>query len=310
MKKIVSLIAVFALLLTATCIPVSAVANDPKWIDKESAENVAYSFAIVGDTQIITAIDAQSQLGSLDLSTYPQESVTGKGYVYNLYDWIVKNQDDKKIEYVLGVGDLTQNLDDGTLGVINNYAKMDWEVMEPALGLLQSADIPYSMARGNHDLESYFKSYVATSAYKDAHTGYYANDGATSVYDKISIGGVKYLILTLELCPSVAELEWAAGIIAANPEYKVIINTHAYMATSGNGWIASYGNDYARHIGDVDDGKYIVSGSGDTATYDVRQYIWDKLVSQYENIFMVVCGHIGADTVQVSTAEGKNGHTV
>lgn len=290
MKKIVSLIAVFALLLTATCIPVSAVANDPKWIDKESAENVAYSFAIVGDTQIITAIDAQSKLGDRDLSEYPE--CTGEGYVYNLYNWIVQNKAAKKIEYVLGVGDLTQNLDDGTLGVINNYAKKDWKEMEEALALLQDADIPYSMARGNHDNETYFNEYVGTSAYKSAHTGTYDTNDVTSVYKKISIGGVDYLILTLELCPSDEEIAWASNIITNNPGYKVIINTHAYMAGGGAYWVHTEGSH-----------PYVQDGNS-------GQNIWDKFVSQHKNIFMVICGHIGADTVQVSTAEGVNGNTV
>ncbi len=291
MKKIISLIALLAILLTATCIPVSAVANDPKWIDKAPAENVAYSFAIVGDTQIITAIDAQSKIGDEDLSAFLQES-TEKGYVYNLYNWIAENKAAKKIEYVLGVGDLTQNEDNGGL-FSTDYAEMDWKVMERALELLQGDDgIPYSMARGNHDNEEYFNAYVGNGgAYRSAHDGAYAEGDVTSVYKIITIGDVKYLILTLELCPSDDEINWAKGIIAANTDCKVIINTHAYMQRNGAYWVHNNNHDYA--------------SSGNSG-----QKIWENLVSQYENIFMVICGHIGADTVEVSTAQGKNGKTV
>ena len=299
MKRLIALFAVVAILAAACCMPVNATSNASKWIEKASAENVEYSFALVGDTQILTAFDAGTKLQSgPDSWAEYDPNLTGNNYLQKLYKWIVDNKTAKKIEYVFGLGDIAQhevsNEEHGPMGTA------DWEVVVPAVEQLKAANIPYSMARGNHDRADLFKKYIHTADYiatrdgmfEDPNPGKNPNWNVDSEYKCLELNGTKYLFLTLELCAKDAELEWASGVIADHPDYKVIINTHAYMQNGGPYWAHSSGNDYA------------------VATGNSGPQIWEKLVSKHENIFMVVCGHIGTKTVEVSTAVGDNGNTV
>ena len=299
MKRFISLLAVIALLAAACCIPVNATPNDPKWVDKEPAENVEYSFALVGDTQILTAFDAGTKLQT-DSSSWGEydPKYNNQNYLYNLYKWIVDNKTSKKIAYVFGLGDMAQhevsNEEHGPMGI------KDWEVVVPAVKQLEDANIPYSMARGNHDRADLFKKNIHTQAYLDTRDGVfndpdpgqYPDWNVDSEYKLFEINGTKYLFLTLELCAKDAELAWASDVIEQYPDHKVIINTHGYMANGGNYWEHSEGNSYA------------------VATGNSGPQIWKKLVSKHENIFMVLCGHIGTKTVEVSTAVGEHGNTV
>ena len=52
-----------------------------------------FSFAIVGDTQVQVEVDVRD----------------GTSYTANIYDYLVANKTSKKISYVFGVGDITQN---------------------------------------------------------------------------------------------------------------------------------------------------------------------------------------------------------
>ena len=57
------------------------------WVEKEPVTDYAFSFAVVGDTQTL-AYYYQTQFAQL-------------------YNWIVNNIESKKIEYVIGLGDIT-----------------------------------------------------------------------------------------------------------------------------------------------------------------------------------------------------------
>lgn len=299
MKRFISLLAVIAMISAICCVPVGAVKNDPKWIDKDPAENVAYSFALVGDTQILTAFDAGTKLQSgPDTWSEYDPNLTGNNYLQKLYKWIVDNKDERKIEYVFGLGDIAQH--EVWKEPHGSYAISDWEIAVPAIKQLEDANIPYSMARGNHDRADLFNKNIDTVYYRDNHDGFYDSD-VQSAYKLVTIGGTDYLFLTLELCPYDAELEWASDIIERYPDCKVIINTHGYMANNGIRWAHSSGNSYVYDNPSTPE----IEGSGNSGPQ-----IWEKLVKKHENIFMVLCGHIGANTIEVSTAVGDNGNTV
>lgn len=299
MKRIISLFAAIAMIAVVCCIPVNALKDDPKWIDKEPAKDVAYSFAIIGDHQILTAFDAGTKLQS-GPSTWGEydSDLVGNNYVYNLYKWIVDNKTSKKIAYVFGLGDLAQH--EVWAEPHGSYATADWQVVVPAIKQLENANIPYSMARGNHDRADLFNKHIDTTYYRNNHNGFYDSD-VQSAYKLITIGGTDYLFLTLELCPYDNELEWASDIIERYPDRKVIINTHGYMANNGIRWAHSSGNSYVYDNPSTPE----IEGSGNSGPQ-----IWEKLVKKHENIFMVLCGHIGANTIEVSTAVGDNGNTV
>ncbi len=237
----------------------------------------AFSLAVVGDTQML-----------LD---YAPENFS------KIYEWIVASKEAEKIEYVIGVGDITDDNDN-----VN-----EWPVAVAGIKMLNDK-IPYSLVRGNHDVwgdknPPYIDQYFANDSYytaqfADGKGGYYADGSVLNTWTTFTPAGsnVDFLLLNLDYCPADAVVEWAKGVVEAHPDHKIILNTHAY--TNGDG----------RHY-DIND---ITLGSLKSTPYDLNagDLLWEKLVSKYENFSMVFCGHVYSEHVKVTQRQGDNGNTV
>ena len=207
-------IALVALTLALTMIfSFSASAETPRWIEPEAhtpIDDFAYSFAVFGDTQIITHFDAR--LGTHNLNT--------------MYQWVVDNKEAKKIEYVIGLGDIT-----------NTTNAYEWTVAHRAIKKLDGV-VGYSLVRGNHDVErSFINTFGKHTPYTDTIEGYY--EGADKVlnnYRTLTVCGIKYLIMVLDYYPTNAELKWANQVVEEHPEHRVIVTTHSYLYKDGSLW--------------------------------------------------------------------------
>ncbi len=196
-----------------------------------------------------------------------------------LYDWIVDNAKDKKIAFVAGLGDITDADSD-----------LEWERAEPEIAKLNGV-VPYSIVRGNHDSVEQYEKYFSFDEYKDTVSGSF-KDSMLNTYHTIKVKGNKYLFLNLDLHMEDDVLAWANEIIAQHKDHNVIITTHIYIGASGK-----------------TDG--ISTSSLDR--YGAKNYpdaLWDKVVSQHENISMVLCGHVPTDNIIVNQREGVHGNTV
>jgi len=237
-------------------------ADTKTWFDGASPEEFLYSFAIVGDTQII----AQNHSSSF----------------HKIYDWILENSESKKIGYVFGLGDIT-----------NSSSTNEWNVAKENIFRLDGV-LPYSAVRGNHDKATAYNNVFATNPqYMSQFDGFYAENDARNTYRKITIGEVKYLMITLDYGASDDVLNWAGDIISKNKDYKVIITTHAYLYRDGS---------------TLDQGD--VCPPATTGGYNNGDHMWDKLISQYENIFMVISGHDPSAQVVMSQQTGVHGNLV
>ena len=254
--------------------------NDPEFITDKSAngfdakikksyltekaplEDYAYSFAVVGDTQIL-ALNYQDKFTAL-------------------YDWILGNVESKKIKFVLGLGDIT---DDDT--------NAEWALAKKNITRMNGV-VPYSLVRGNHDSINQMKKYFPMSEFGSTVTGTYESNSIINSYHKFAVGEVKYLVFTLDYGAFDEVLNWAAGIIEAHPDHNVIITTHAYMFRDGT----------TLDAGDV------VPPSNKGPKYNNGDHIWDKLVKKYENIVLVLSGHDPCDYVVAAQEKGVNGNTV
>ena len=79
-------------------------------------------------------------------------------------------------------------------------------------------------------------------------------------------------------------VDWAAGIVAANPDCRVILNTHGLLSTQ----MQTYSNA-------------------------IVQYLHKNLIIKYENIDLVLCGHdipFGDDGPVYKTITGNNGNKI
>ncbi|MBQ9080610.1 MAG: metallophosphoesterase [Clostridia bacterium] len=232
----------------------------------------AYSFAVVGDTQCLVY--------------YP----TTEGAVGTIYDWIVDNKESKNIQYVIGLGDITE---------YNTVA--EWEEVKPAITKMDGV-VEYSLIRGNHDVlkgddptlfNQYFASHKAYVDQFEKYGGFYEEGSVENTYRTMRIGNTDYLFLNIDYAPTDDILNWACSVIETYPEHKVIISTHLYMYCDST---------------TIDDDD--VGSVPDETTQNNGDDIWSKVVSRYENVQMVLSGHIISDHIRVRQEQGIHGNTV
>ena len=277
------------------------------WLDKDAVEPVTdyeYSFAVVGDTQTMCEKDPEA--------------------MESLYDWILTNKKNHKIEYVIGLGDIT---DDST--------DVEWDNAIQYINKLNN-EIPYVLTRGNHDDWDDFNRYLHNGYYENTVTGmmnsgtisltdinqpglkqvvsdddtisYVTLEGdqpeggdvvgdLTNSYRYFSVQGTDYLILTLDFAPTQETLDWANSVIEAHPDHKVIAVTHAYMYRDGTTIDAA----------DLYPPTYYVEGYKDQQNGDD---MWAKCFSKHENVLMVLSGHDPWQSVVYRQDEGEKGNLV
>ena len=186
--------------------------------------NYVYSFAVIGDTQNLNIYDLIDNTNNMS----------------TLYQWIADNQKTYNIQYVMGVGDITQAYHDGyaknnktykTPGVDTSNGVWDdeWKHAANALKILDDAGIPYSLVRGNHDMyagfngvfgvgnstfgtdsKEYYNDLLALSKQTDGKdsegndrymAGFRIEGRIEETYRKVTMGDQKYIIVTLDWHP-------------------------------------------------------------------------------------------------------------
>ena len=168
--------------------------------EKDPLEDYAYSFAVIGDTQILA-------------ENYPNKYTA-------LYDWVIGNIEQKNIKFVFGLGDIT-----------NSSTTAEWELAKQNISRLNGV-VPYSLVRGNHDTTTSMNKYFPLSEYEATLGGCFSNNIFNS-WQELIVGQTKYLIFTLDYGAPDSVLNWASEIIEAHPYHNVIITTHAYLFRDG-----------------------------------------------------------------------------
>ena len=248
----------------------------------EDPEPYDYSFAVVGDTQYITSWDTAYIDGVKNENTH----------LNLLYDWIIANKNKKNIQYVMGLGDITDKYNvkynNSTTGASHDTAA-EWAWAYSQISRLDGV-IPYSVVRGNHDNEKYFDQYFVNDTYKsqfvdpdyaDNSVCFFKDGSVLNAYNKFTVGTEKYLLLLLDYNPGDEVLDWANDVIARNKDYRVIINTHSYLN---------------------DEDKSLTQDGGDA--------IWQKIVNENENVVLVLAGHVISSNIVRNEREGANGNAV
>jgi 3',5'-cyclic AMP phosphodiesterase CpdA len=118
-----------------------------------------------------------------------------------------------------------------------------------------------------------------------------SNDGGADSAQIFTGGGYRFLHIGLQFDPPNKSLEWAASVIKKYPGLPTIISTHDYMDNAGqrlpNPIIDA-------HAADPED--------------NTPQMVWEKLISQHDQIFLVLCGHEHGQAFR--TDDNKFGHDV
>ena len=216
----------------------------------------AYSFVAIGDTQMTVDFDPTN--------------------LHYIYDWILDNKETKNIQYVFGMGDIT-----------NNSLDVEWAVAYEQITRLDGK-VPYSLIRGNHDTSAGYNATFNNEAYKSMFDGFYTEDKIENSYVTFTVGDTKYLHITLDYAPSNAVLNWAGSIIERYYDHLVIISTHSYIDGNGN----------------------LTTGGKEDGSTNAGDEVWNKLVSKYKNVFLVLAGHKFTTDVVYRQDTGVNGNIV
>ena len=236
-------------------------------------------FASDADGKFTIAIYPDTQMEAFEKIPSQHEKIPTTKF-RNRSQWLVDNKDKFDLRFVLHTGDVVNWEDD--------REQSQYQVASDAFVPLDGV-IPYAIALGNHDTHAVGPA--GGSARDVAHTKTYVRDTTVfnrffplsrfpdaitfepgkidNAYQTFKAGGVKWLVLTLELWARKDVIDWAEGVVASHPDYNVIIGTHAYL--TANATIAQ-NSDYGERS---------------------PQYLFDNLVKKYANIKMVFCGHTG-----------------
>ncbi|QDU79299.1 hypothetical protein Pla110_10070 [Polystyrenella longa] len=211
--------------------------------------------------------------------TYTQQTV-----------WIRQNKETENIKFVIHLGDVVQTA----------AVEEQWVNAHKSMRLLDGI-LPYSMVPGNHDQvnegggptrnTTLYNKYFGPDRFElESWYGGNFEDKNDNNYVFFEAAGIKFMVISLEFCPRNEVLRWAGNVAKKHPDHQVIMATHSYLRSDGRdtGNVKSYGL------------------SGNTG-----EELWEKFVSKHPNVFMVVCGHIGASYNQTSTNEaGKPVHEI
>lgn len=295
------------------------------WLDASEVASVgkfAYSFAVIGDIQELSEdyfndhylSDKGENPDGTPNENLPYDDVyvdedtnhldNKPEYIKGMIDWLIANKEEHKIEYVMTLGDLTQK----------SYTA-EWDYVKEQFYRLDGV-IPFSLARGNHDKvepqikitdenkvttypdelrqEALFYKAFDNEIYRSQIDGCLNDWDLANTYKAFTVANTKYLLICLDYGPSDEALEWAGELIEAHSDHRVIITTHCYLYRDGTTLDKDEAYPSSRSQGGVNDGDDM----------------WDKLISKYENIVLVMSGHDPWDHIVCTRTEGDNGNVV
>jgi Calcineurin-like phosphoesterase len=163
-----------------------------------------------------------------------------------------------------------------------------------------SGKVPLSIVPGNHDydaqwidsrfppksddpgmshfggLTNFVSVYGADSPFFKNRPWYVAsNDGGADSAQIVEAGGYRFLHVGLQFSPSDRTLDWAAGVMARHPGLPTIVSTHDHLNPAGE-----------RLPHPVCDEELI-----DPTDDNNPETVWKKLLSQQDQVFLVLSGH-------------------
>jgi hypothetical protein len=229
----------------------------------------SFGVVVLPDTQFYSRY-ATSAEGSQFMNRYGSEPYLAQT------QWLADNAKTMGIPFVIHVGDV----------VDQQNKSAQWSVADAAMKVLESAKVPYSVLAGNHDVingcgyngsqsdctdaqrnlasEPYLKWFTPARAQQQSTFGGRDASGFHE-YHVFEAQGQKFMVLSLSWRVSDAGIAWARDVIAANPTTPVIVSLHEFLAIDS-------------------DGK-----SGRETPFS--NMLWERLIRDNDQIFMVVSGH-------------------
>lgn len=179
-------------------------------------------------------------------------------HMHKAFDWIVSVKGQLNIQFVQGLGDITESWDQ----------RWEWDNASTAWYKLQG-QVPHMPIVGNHDSPATMNQYFSRSYY--SRESWYGGDfgGIENNYALLTIGREQYMFLHVQAHdqyskPPASALAWAKQVLAANPRKKVILATHDLWATQTikNNLLTKYDNIVLANAGHdcVREATYVTTG--------------------------------------------------
>ncbi len=210
-----------------------------------------------------------------------------------MFEWIAGNIRRRNIASVLHVGDIT-----------NRNTDREWQVARKCYDLIEGR-VPYVLATGNHDYDgtegrlSLMNKYFHASEQKKWKNfgDVYEKGKLENHYQFVEIHGRKWIVLSLEMGPRKAVVEWGNEVLKKHRSNPAIILTHAYLY---------YGNTrYDHRQGGQRASPYNYYGDGADG-----EMLWNQLVRRHPNVMIVQCGHLSSGYLGYRVDEGDYGNVV
>lgn len=282
-----------------------------------AAQDGEFTFAVIPDTQMLYSRAPKDSAGN---SIHGENYKAEDNLLHNNFEWLVENRDLLNLQYVMQVGDLTDNLNYFSASNVDNTkkkyeveGKYEAKYAFEALSYLTENEVKWALARGNHDggynsgaLAIWDEYWTASEAYTKAMTADQAEgapakyctatvngdgyQGTYSYYETLTINEVNYLVLVLDLEAGDTILTWANEVLNYYSDHKAIILTHAYINALGTGFLTT------------------LMGSSTYQNY--ANALWNDCASLHENVIMMVCGHSSGPNIGKKVLTGVNGNKV
>ncbi|GAB5470484.1 MAG: hypothetical protein Kilf2KO_35140 [Rhodospirillales bacterium] len=212
----------------------------------------------------------------------------------DITQWLADNAAAKNLQFVLHVGDVTEN----------NTASQ-WEIARQAYEALDGV-VPYSVLSGNHDqgsggsasdfssrITEYFRPEDYAVENGGTLGGTYKGDMGSNYHTFTAPDGTKWMVLSLEFGARDDVIRWAEDAIENHLDHRIILANHYYMNFTDRG------NPLSGPLTAEPSGyNYGLVRSPENAT-DGEQ-LWRDLASKYPNVSFTFSGHVfgdGAETL-------------
>lgn len=202
-------------------------------------------------------IESDTQYYNEDYDGNPDQKKDGNyEHQLNIHNWILKNRKALNIQYLFHNGDIIDDMKN----------KKEWEQADSAYKLLDEASLPYGVLAGNHDVGHEKKNYTNFGRYfgeeRFSENPWYGESYKNNRchYDLIDAGGIEFIMIYAGWGITDDDISWMKQILETYPERRAILNFHEYLKPDGT-----------------------IDEEGLSA--------YEQVVSQYDNVCMVLSGH-------------------
>lgn len=210
--------------------------------------------------------------------------------------FLVEHRESLGLGIALHTGDL---VDAGTAA--------QWSVAAGALHQLDG-HLPYLLVPGNHDIgadrSTALNDYFSPADVSTAQVQVQIQQAGRldNAFALVTLRGERWLFIGLEFAPRDRIIEWAAEVLKAHPGVPTVLFTHAYLYSDGQ--------RYNRRITPLQpyhpDMYQVTPSEGISDGED----LWNTLVEPFEQVRLVLSGHVIPDGVARSVVHRASGSPV